>query len=325
MHRKLTATALALVVAGGVYLTAGTAEASNMGFKLERQFRFDPSVRNLFIVSFPLYNGVGNVGNEDTGANGGVACANQLADPTAFVGDVDGNGEPLITMTDIICDLWTDVGDAGNGSFTLQWINPANCGFTPFTVQVNTVFGTSVIGAGQVADDLREFGFLASVAQDNPTTNQAIIVGSHDPGFPGHAMPTPSNCTRDVLSVPYHTMLKNADEILCGLEGMYWSDVNGDGQVQVDGSEWIDVDSDGTPDPCPGGIWDPASGSQVSIQRFDNAAQAFQPRSFNETAFGFTISGPGFDIIPGEGFIVSITSPGLRGDYNPPTFLSPHF
>ena len=61
MSRKLNAAALALTLAGGVYLSAESAHASNMGFKLERSFAVvrevpsDPTSKfqNIYMVASP--------------------------------------------------------------------------------------------------------------------------------------------------------------------------------------------------------------------------------------------------------------------------------
>ena len=74
MSRRLLSTAAALMLAGGVYLSAGTAEASNMGFKLERSFSFVTGAQNLYLVSFPLFPGLGDVSDGAGCSDAGESC-----------------------------------------------------------------------------------------------------------------------------------------------------------------------------------------------------------------------------------------------------------
>src|SRR6185369_11069347 len=68
MTKRMWSAALALSLAGGVYLAASAARASNMGFKLERDFDFKRTsaagslpLQNIYYVSIPFFNGLGDV------------------------------------------------------------------------------------------------------------------------------------------------------------------------------------------------------------------------------------------------------------------------
>lgn len=288
MKRMLT-TALALALAGGVYLSGGTANASNMGFKLERSFTHTDGLRNLYFVAFPLFNGVGDVCNEG-------------ADPvcTSLSG---GPGDDMITACDAACDLWTDIGSVTSGAFALQRVNPLTCEFLATTIN-RSAFGTTLAaGPGVELEPLRDIAWAVTIAQDVDTDNRAVIVGSHDPSYAGYTLPDPDNCRLAFINTPYHTMYRTADEILCGLETV----------------DWDDTDGDGNPDSCPNGIWDPVSKVLVAVQTFENLS-GFAARSVSESGFGFSWGGADFDLEPGLGYVVN-TDPG----YTPRVYLTPHF
>src|SRR2546426_9138008 len=107
MLRKLTVAALALAVAGGVYLAGAPAHASNMGFKLERNFRVerDPATNraftNIYFLSFPLFNGLDpDLANTAAIGTGGVTqpCVGDTGGPAA--------GDGILNADDAICDFF---------------------------------------------------------------------------------------------------------------------------------------------------------------------------------------------------------------------------
>ena len=103
MSRMSRAALAALALAGGACLITGTAQASNMGFKLERSFDVNRNaaglaLRNEYWVSQPLFNGLGDVGYHDTDA----ALSNKRC-----VSATNPAGDGLIDVLDALCDYWT--------------------------------------------------------------------------------------------------------------------------------------------------------------------------------------------------------------------------
>lgn len=283
MSRRLLSTAAALMLAGGVYLSSGTAEASNMGFKLERSFSFVTGEQNLYLVSFPLFNGLGDVSD-------GAGCS---------------AGDGLIDANDALCDLATDRdSSAGGALMTIQRLNEATCLFEGRTL-LKVGPGFTFIGA--FTEELttatnREVGYFVNVnknAADPDLENRAVIVGSHDPSWAGKMIT--NDCPFTVLNLPYHTMYRTANEILCGLEGV----------------DWVDADMNGNPDSCDNGLYDPVSGVSVTTQAFDNG---FFGRSAFNGGGNVIFIGTNFDLTPGDAYLFNMNSGYLGRMYTPPHF-----
>jgi hypothetical protein len=270
------------MLAGGVYLTSGTAEASNMGFKLERSFSYVTGAQNLYLVSFPLFNGLGDVSD-------GAGCA---------------AGDGIINADDALCDLATDKDtSAGGALMTMQRYNDGSCVYEGRTI---LKVGSNFSFIGGFTEELttpgnREIGYFINVNKnpaDPDLENRAVIVGSHDPSWAGKLVSR--TCPFTVLNLPYHTMYRSANEILCGLEGV----------------DWDDADGDGNPDTCDNGLYDPVSGVSVTAQAFEGS---FVGRSaFN--AGGVRFIGTNFDLTPGDAYIFSMNT-----GYQDRTFAPPHF
>lgn len=301
MSRKLTAAGVALALAGGVYLGSGTAKASNMGFKLERDFAFQDGFRNIYYVSYPLFNGLGDVAGATGGGN---KCTNTP----------DG----VIDTFDAICDIaLADLTTCTRCTFTMNRLNTTTCLYEPVTASKGAL-GINFLGTPWVMtqDPNRDIGYLVTLSNQggapNPV-NRAVIVGSHDPSWTGHAV-SAASCLRDIIGVPYHVMYQHAAEILCGLET----------------TDWQDADSNGCPDTCPNGIYDGTSGARVAILTFDNVPgnNEFPTNTDNQfisfaiQPFGTSLTclGKNFSLAPGEGYLLNLLS-----NYNSKTFLPPHF
>lgn len=300
MSRKLTAAVVALALAGGVYLGSGTAQASNMGFKLERDFAFVSGFKNIYYVSYPLFNGLGDIAAPGTNNN---RCLNTPD------GVVDAN--------DAVCDLFTDRGTCTTCSLAISKLNTATCQFETVKADKNAILGVVFQGTAwrMDQDPNRDIGYLVNVANGTGSpapTNRAVIVGSHDPSWTGLTVSVAS-CPRTYISVPYHTMYQKAAEILCGLEN----------------TDWVDANGDGKPDTCPNGIFDNTSGKRVTVTTFDNVVgnnefpntdNAFIVYSCEKVLGNLVFSGSNFSLNPGEGYLVNL----LTG-YGNRTFLPPHF
>lgn len=320
--RKLTAATLALTVAGGVYLSSGTAEASNMGFKLQRSFdvvRNNPADRrtnwnNIYLLSFPLFNGLGDVG-QDVPPSGQNKC----------VGDAGSSAVPdgVIDSVDAICDLWT----SRQGSFFFSHFKRDSCAYETESATAGG-FG---ITFGNVPFALeRDAGYQINVTSNQDAVvpvNRAVIVGSHDPSYTGRTIRAPNPVCHpavDLINLPYHTMYTHINEVLCGLEGVAWVDV---------------APADGNPDTCPsmtagppatdGGIFDGQRGPTHTIQAitFDNtvgSATGNSVLSRSVTMNGITgaliFTGTDYALTPGDSYQIGIGT----GQQNT-IFLSPHF
>jgi hypothetical protein len=315
MSRKLTAATLALTLAGGVYMTAGVAQASNMGFKLERNFavvRENPSdpltgFLNIYQHCYPKFNGLGDVADA-TFTGLASKCVGDPGGPTAGDGNIDS--------FDAICDSFTDRLLANGNSFNFSRFNRDTCLFE--TTSCAKGFTGVTFGGAPFALE-RGAGFWITVNATSPTPpqNRSVTVGSHDPSWTGRQIRIPaSGCIprQDLIDLDYHSMYQAADEILCGLQGVDWRDDNGDGN----------------PDTCTRGIYDGAN--LMAIQTFDNINDDSTDTTDNQmntrTVSFITFPPPGrlafagvnFDLTPGDGYQLSI-SPG----HVTTTYISPHF
>lgn len=320
MTRRTWSAVLALSLAGGVYLTAQSAQASNMGFKLERNFDYlrtsaagNRPLPNIYWMSFPLFNGLGDVAD-------GVTLNPVTNQPYKNVCVGDSNGPPgpagdgNIDALDAVCDMWTDRNNPSGGGFAFSYYNNVTCSVGAIAAARRFNLPDFLQSIQQnfppAGTDLwTDRGYQIAISHDqNPAAgdprNRAVIVGSHDPSFTGRTISFSRTCGTaaarvDLVSVWYHTMYRNSAEILCGLEGVAWTDGNGDT----------------IPDTCTGGIFDDQLGPQHSISvstvKNDDPAvggiAGVVPQAARRTALGFTLVPPTpFDLKPGEGYLLAI-------------------
>lgn len=283
MSRRLLSTAAALMLAGGVYLSSGTAEASNMGFKLERSFSYTTGAQNLYLVSFPLFNGLGDISD-------GAGCS---------------AGDGVIDASDALCDFTTSRDQSAGGPLmTIQRQNDG-CLFDGRTL---LLAGGNILFVGAAFElttpENREVGYFVNVnknAADPELENRAVIVGSHDPAWAGKLVSR--SCAFTMLNLPYHTMYRTANEILCGLEG----------------TDWVDADMNGSPDTCDGGLFDPVGAVAVTTQTFDNAT-GYLGRNAIPAGPSVIFVGTNFDLTPGDAYIFNMNT-----GYQDRVWLPPHF
>lgn len=322
MSRKLTAAALALSVAGGVYLSAEPAHASNMGFKLERSFSVvrenpaDPNTKflNIYMLSFSLFNGLGDIGADGVPAGEVKGC---VGDPNSPVAD------GFINSMDALCDTWTDRGI--NGAMILSRFDRDSCTFVGTSGNRTTIGG---IQYGNVFFDLeRDAGLYITVSSNNAVApqNRAVTVGSHDPSYTGRAIREPALGSRgvdcsprlDFINLPYHSMYQKAREILCGLAGVDWT--------------YSDPPTNRKPTSCNRGIFNDNTGFQrtIGVLTFDNVNDDSTQTPDNAFSFasisysglgGYNFGGADYDLTPGDAYMVSI-----QAGHGQTTFLSPHF
>jgi len=356
MTRRLWTAALALSIAGGVYLAGAPAQASNMGFKLERDVDFKRNasgvaLQNIYWVSVPLFSGVGDVANSlaiDPGTNQPYKnkCVGETGGPTT--------GDGWESIDDYICDWWTariTSPGALAGTFSLTYFNRNDC--IPKTR--NAVFRLGVPnfsgdlfpaddGDGDPSNNTDvwtdiglQVNLAATGATDTPR-NRVIIVGSHDPGFPGHPISATPDCANtggalpccnaraaqvDLIGVPYHTMFRSAVELLCGLEGTDWTD---DGMDQ--GGKPAGTAGDARPDSideCDTAAWDQTNALAVSMWFNDITTNGPKTCSVSKVlgriSWSACPNSQNFSLVPGEAYQYNI----LRTHVGTTTFLSPHF
>jgi hypothetical protein len=331
MSRNVRAAAVALALAGGVYLAGAPAQASNMGFKLERSFDLlrnsstSRPLQNHYWVSFPLFNGLGDTANVADPAND--KCVGDAGGP--------GAGDGLYTATDAICDMWTARSNpATAGTFTFSYIKREEC-------SLYSRNGTVSLGAIRFTGP--DFPLLADIGYDVFITvpgaaayspqNRAVIVGSHDPSFAGRQIVAAPTCTggqttnccganaprTDLINLPYHTMYKTSDEILCGLEGVDWTDANLDGRPD---RCWNDQGTLGTFDAgdTTTGVFDGRVAMTVSTFKNDETTNGAVARTATIQIGSLRFTGTEFDLIPGDAYLLNISK-----THTPTTWLSPHY
>jgi hypothetical protein len=321
MSRRFTAAALALVVAGGVYMTAGRADASNMGFKLERSF--DAVVlpgppqrifRNIYYLSMPLFNGLADIADA-AGAGTDGPCT--------------GTGDGVVDSVDFLCDAWT----SRQGSMLIERFDTDTCNFLSTGITYDSLFMSvflngapfPLLNAGSQIDD---DGYKVTVPYEPMTgavQNPAVIVGSHDPSYTGFTLAIPASMCRPnraFLNLPYHAMYRNAFEGLCGLEGP---------------TGWQDGNGDTLPDTCPDGIYPDrasgGSGAQIIIQTFDNIPDASLTDNafvslgvaYDEIVGDIVFNGTPFDFVPGDAYEVQLDHDNMPPEHTPTVWQPPHF
>jgi len=336
MSRKLTLVALAMAVAGGVYLSGAPAHASNMGFKLERNFRVErdavsgAAFQNLYWLSFPLFNGLGDTAHTVGDGVHTNKCVGD-SDP-AFPGQPVGDG--IINADDAICDLWSGrlrVGGCPQCIFTISHFVNDQC-FESARSASFTFTGNIAFGGTFIQPLNREEGYKIIVGAQAPNTvnNNAVVVGSHDPSYAGQTIHVFCSPQQYWLNLPYHTMYQHADEVLCGLFGT--------------GNDWVDDNnnttgappSDGKPDTCPNGVYDNVtvhnSSYALTLQTFDNVLDGTGPGGTNSDntflnrtiSFNFTgiqYTGVSFNLIPGDAYQLLLP----RAGHADTLWLTPHF
>lgn len=328
MSRNVRAAATALALAGGVYFVgAMPAAASNMGFKLERSFDLvrrstdNRPLQNIYWVSRPLFDGIGDVAN--SAATETNKCVGDATGPAA--------GDGLFNVDDTICDMWaarTNIPTAG--TFTMTYIKREEC--TP-------VSRTGTVALGQIRFTGLLYTLQADIGYQVLTTapagvtplNRAVIVGSHDPSFAGRAITAAPTCPAgqttnccganaartDLINLPYHTMYTNSDEILCGLEGVDWTDVGG----RPDKC-WDDTDADGRYDagePTTG-VFDGRVGMTVSKFANDEITNGPIARTATIAVGALRFTGTRYDLVPGDAYLLNITK-----THTATTWISPHY
>lgn len=231
-------TRLPLVLA--LVLGASVARAD---YSYVRNSDFVVGFRNYYFLGFPDTIGLADVANSS-------APWNDKCDLRA------GGGDGVINVDDAICTLWGSGAPVVRlGSFSIQRIDENTCRWEARTAEVAGPLGIVFQGPAFALDP--RAGYVVQVACNEPAVpswfpNTGMLTGPCAPGFPSRVVS--SRCRNAILPIPDDTHYRKAAEVLCGREGV----------------DWVDADSNGKPDACPNGIFDPVLGGRTSVITCDN-------------------------------------------------------
>ncbi|MEM7249557.1 MAG: hypothetical protein AAF533_29890, partial [Acidobacteriota bacterium] len=257
--------------------------------------------QNFFFLAYPLWNGLPDVGTEAPRGPGEVPCASLAVGGAEFVPD------GIITLADVLCDTWTMLPElTGTELASVQYVDPTDCSWQALALSRTPFFGASFGGAlGVELASIREQGLLLQFTQSVAGVNRPVIVGSHDPSYIGRELSDAVTCGRAIINPHYHSLYESTTEIFCGLEGV----------------DWLDVDVDGNPDDCEGGVYG-GSGEQYALQTYVNRPGDFGFRAAVLSDFlGFIVlpSAP-IPLQPGHAYLLS-----MGRAASPQTFIQPHY
>jgi hypothetical protein len=235
------------------------------------------------------------------------------------VGDPGGPaaGDGRITATDLICAWWTArANPVTAGTLSLYTIKSSECSLygRSGTVQLGAIRFTGPDFPIDPSIGLDVFVTVPGTASYSPH-NHAVIDGMGDPTFSKRLTWSPTctggqttNCCganaprTDFLSTPYDTVYRTSDEILCGLEGVDWQDVNGDGMPDAC---FDDANGNGRIDrgEAPTGIWDGAHA--MTVYRFINepVPNGMVARTVTLALGRSRVTGVRFDLVPGDAYL----------------------
>lgn len=208
---------------------------------------------NQALVSWPEIPAIPDVG--------GIAFP---ADRRYCAGDAGfpATGDGGIDSTDVLCMLWGR-GDPARrvGAIQIEWFESTETGTLSHGHVVYTSFGRTEFLGNPFRITGRE-SYRITSSLDPAADNGAVLAGACDPSWSGDliAMPAGRTWTLKWLPVRYGGLVDHADEVLCGIEGV----------------DWNDLDADGKPDTCTGGLFD--GSTCLSVLLYD-----YKTTSSNET------------------------------------------
>lgn len=207
-HRFLRVTAILGILVLGIVLMVAPAQASNMGFKLERTLQWQNNYFNYFYVSIPFFRSF-----TDWDTSGTVTSDDALID--WFVKSHPA-GTDLLTlgsMTIVGFDNEPGGDIALDNAFYGRQIVPT--GTDTYIIVGN------VPDPGFPIDEVSTpgwRGYQIQLAGDatNPPSHPIVIVGSHNPAVTEATMPNVANFFNFyMVSIPYHTTWTLSDDVLC--------------------------------------------------------------------------------------------------------------
>jgi hypothetical protein len=301
-----------LALALGLFLAPGHAAAQQQ--HLERDFDVLGRGGTIHWVSLPLVPSIPDA------ANSNALNANKC------VGDANGPlaGDGLLNADDLICLWWTArANPATGGTFTLSRIKSDEC--TP-------IGRTGAISLGAVRFGGHVFPIVPGEAYQVLVTtppastarprSHAVIDGSGNAAWSGMVVSYAPTCSSGqttsccgasaprlhLLNLPYESVYVHSDEILCGLEGVDWSDADGDGKPDTC---WDDADLDRRWDPgeATTGIFDGRTLVSVATMPATAPPQVPTWRHVSFTLGRLRFNGTRFPLVQGEAY-VALLNPG---------------
>ena len=269
-----------------------------MGFLCSVALPTVPGFENIYLVSIPGFFGQGDIASTSD------------PDPCQPVGGVDG----IVNADDVLCDWWISRA----GSMTISRRDEPTESWQSRMISRDDITGVISLTGGWTSALVAHEAYYVTVTPpaSGPVDNLAIITGSHDPSYPGHALALPASGAALVtlLNVPYHTMYYHAVELICGLSGV----------------DFADNDRDGLPDGgvCPRGLYVSGDTGSITVAMFDNTPDGgatdnswvtftAQP---NPSPSSMSFTGTNFTLDACRSYLIKMAPP-----HGGATFLSPHF
>jgi len=285
-------TALLIVLAA--VLSASPLAAQDLS--ATRRFHAEPGVAGRYYLSLPFGGGLEDLANSS------------LSDPCDLS---SASADGVLNADDLICTIW-GAGDLASrhGVITVFDYTP-DCRVRARTA-LRTRFGGPVLFIGSAFDLRPEAGFQVSVAvlPDQPLPDDTVtFTGPCAPALPLQVVG--GACPFALLNLPYDTLFRTANDILCGLENIWW----------------YDADGDGDPDTCPHGLFDAVDGLPVTISYYQNRWDEFRdprsgpvyiPRAVFSSFGDVYFIGTNFDLVDGDGIIVEFSTGDGERDWDPP-------
>jgi hypothetical protein len=268
---------------------SGPSPDSNMGFRVDLRLASTATEGSPFLLALPLNLGTGDIADA------------AAAQPCSETGALRSDG--VIDALDLLCELWT----SRQGGLWISRHVASPAGWQSRGIW-RTPGGAIVTAGDWTAPILHGEAVVATVLAPaaGSVVNDAVIVGSHDPSQPCPVIDAPGAApATGVLNVFYHSMFRSGNDLLCGLKGMAWED----------------LDLDGDPDTCTGGLFDPSSPGSASVADVRDSGVAVRSVVADPAApHGLRFSGPDFALEPTRAAAV-VLSPGQPAA----TWCQPHF
>lgn len=255
--------------------------ASGQEVSAERRFHAEPGQPGRYALSLPWAGGIEDVANSD------------LEDPCDLSSAVS---DGWLNADDLICTIWgAGVLEDRHG---LIMVSDRDAGCRELA---RTAFrpaeGEAPVFIGPAFDFRREAGFLVTiVALDGQPLpdDRVVFTGPCEPTLPPQDFD--GACSPQVLNLPYDTLYRTANELLCGI-------------YEVD---WTDGDANGVPDTCPAGLFGASQGTSVTVMVHLNpwdlvprpgleARSGWVGRTLFAVAGNITAIGTNFRLVEGDG------------------------
>lgn len=249
-------------------------------------------------VSLPYATSFADVGESGVPGNRCVGYPGSAARP-------DG----IIDATDALCTIWS-AGDPSRigSSIGFQIWDPDTC-LPQMITASNGVFGINFGGTPFSLDHGAGYRLTMSAAGRPPPADFLVnLVDGCPAGYPG--MTVISRCAVPVLllHVPYDTLYREWDEVLCGQRGF----------------DWDDLDLDGSPDQCRNGIFDGSHAVTALMHDARRGSPTFglyvtRGVTYSRLAGRPLFSGASLPIVAGDAIFVLLSPGHAPTIWDPPT------